>query len=128
VNAKPAGIDEYLAAAPDDARVRFEELRQVVRTIAPEAVEVISYGMPTFKIKGKWLAYFGAWKNHYGLYGMNGYASPDELARYETVKGTIRFPLDEPLPEDLAKTLVSARLADVQAAAPRRKGTKTNAG
>jgi uncharacterized protein YdhG (YjbR/CyaY superfamily) len=117
---KPTNVDEYLATVPDEARVRFEELRRVVRTLAPGAVEVISYGMPTFKLSGKWLAYFGAWKSHYGLYGMNGYVSSDELARYDTDKGTIRFPLEEPLPEALVKKLVSARLTDISAAAAQR--------
>ena len=119
LSTKPTNIDEYLATVPDEARTRFEQLRRVVQAIAPDAVEAISYGMPTFKYRGKWLAYFGVWKDHYGIYGMNGYASAEELARYDNEKGTIRFPLDQPLPEDLVKKLVSARLADLQAPASR---------
>ena len=118
---KPRSVDEYLASVPAEARTRFEELRRIVKAAAPDGIEVISYGMPTFKLRGKWLAYFGAWQSHWGIYGMNGYASPDELAGYDTVKGTIRFPLDRPLPEALVKKLVEARLADIEATATARK-------
>jgi uncharacterized protein YdhG (YjbR/CyaY superfamily) len=78
MNAGPADMDAYLAALPEDARATLETLRRVVRAAVPEAVETISYGMPTFKYSGKWLFYFAAAKKHCAIYG--------------TPRGTLRFP------------------------------------
>jgi uncharacterized protein YdhG (YjbR/CyaY superfamily) len=122
VNARPADIDAYLSGLPEDARATLEELRRMIKAVAPDAVESISYGLPAFKYRGRPLAYFGAAKNHCALYGLSPDAHPDLLAAYDTSKGTIRFPRDEPPPGALVKTLVSARIAQIDAAAaPRRK-------
>ena len=118
---KPTDIDGYLSTVSDDARATLEELRRTINALAPSAVEAISYGMPAFKYQGRPLIYFGAWKNHCALYGMSADAHQDELAAYDTSKGTIRFPPGEPLPEALVKTLVSARIAEIEAAAAGRK-------
>ena len=128
MTAKPTDVEGYLATVPDEARARFEELRRTVKALAPGATETISYDMPTFKYQGQRLAYFAAWKNHWALYGMNADAHRDELAGFDTSGGTIRFPLDEPLPEPLVKTLVSERIAAIEAAAPTRKRKRSGAG
>lgn len=125
---KPTDIDGYLSTLPDDARATLEELRRMVKAMAPGAVESISYGMPTLTYQGRPLIYFAAWKDHWALYGMGADRHQDELAAYDTSKGTIRFPLDEPLPEALVKTLVSERMAAIEAAAADRKRTKSDAG
>ena len=121
MNAKPTDVDGYLATVPEEARARFEELRRTIEALAPGAAESISYDMPTFKYQGQRLAYFAAWKTHSALYGMNADAHREELAGYDTSRGTIRFPLDAPLPEALVKTLVSERMAAIEAATAARK-------
>lgn len=102
-------IDEYLADVPTADREMLQGLRQTIRAAAPEAVELISYGMPTFKYRGKRLIYFAAAKNHCALYG--------------TSQGTIRFTSKEPLAESLVETLVRERIAAIEASAstPKRK-------
>lgn len=119
MNAIPTDIDGYLTTLPEDARATLEELRRSIKAVAPDAVETISYGMPTFKYKGRPLTYFGAWRNHCALYGLR----PDvgELAGYDVSKGTIRFPPGKPPPEALVKKLVSVRMAAIETATAERK-------
>lgn len=117
----PESVDTYLTALPDEQRGMLEEVRKLIASIAPDAVESISYGLPTFKYHGKPLVYFGAAKNHWALYGAGGDAYPELLAGYETSKGTIRFPWDEPIPADIVNTVVSDRLAKIDASAPKAK-------
>lgn len=114
MNATPTDIDGYLSTLPDDARVTIQELRSIIKAVAPDAVEGISYGMLSFKDQGERLIYFAAAKNHCALYG--------------TSKGAIRFPRGEPLPEELVKTLVNARIADIEVAAAGRKRGESGAG
>ena len=130
VNTKPTDIDGYLSTLPDDARATLEELRRIIKAVAPDAVEAISYGMPAFKYRGRPLAYFAAAKHHCALYGLSATqaAHQDKLATYDTSKGTIRFPPGEPLPEALVKTLVSERMAKIEAAAAGRKRKKSGDG
>lgn len=128
MTAKPTDVDGYLATLPVDARARLEELRRIVKAVAPSAVEGISYGMPAYKYQGKGLICFGAWKNHCAVYGMNAEAHREQLAAYEVAKGTIRFPLREPLPEPLVRSLVNMRIADIEAAAAARKGQRKSSG
>jgi uncharacterized protein YdhG (YjbR/CyaY superfamily) len=128
VNGKPTDVDGYLATVPDEARARFAELRRTVKALAPGATETISYDMPTFKYQGQRLAYFAAWKSHWALYGMNSDAHRDELAGYDTSRGTIRFPLDAPLPEPLVRTLVSERVAAIEVAEADRKRKRSGGG
>ncbi len=113
---------------PDAACATLQELRRRIKAVAPGAVETISYGLPAFKYQGRPLVYFGAAKNHCALYGISPDAHQDELAAYDTSKGTIRFPAGEPLPEALLKTLLSARIAEIEAAAAARKRNKSGAG
>src|SRR5258706_7271046 len=101
---KTINVDQYIKGASEDLQSRLQALRKLIKDIAPEADERISYGMPYYAYKGR-LVYFGYTKNHIGLYAL----FPDEdslkndLKSYSTSKGTIRFPLDEELPLGLIK-------------------------
>ncbi len=111
---KPTTIDEYLAAVPADKRAALEALRQTIRAAAPQAEECISYQLPAFRYNGM-LVGFGATAHHCAFYLMSGStveAHRDELAGYDTSKGTIRFQADQPLPADLVHKLVQARIAE----------------
>jgi len=105
-------IDTYIAAAPDDIQPVLEKIRETIRAAAPEAQESISYGMPAFKLNGP-LVYFAAFKDHIGLFpageGIGFFKK--ELAPYSTSKGTIRFPLDKPIPYSLIEKIVKHRVA-----------------
>ena len=110
--AKPTSIDEYLAALSSDKRADLQRLRRNIKAAAPGAVECISYQMPAFRVDGKVVLWFAAAANHCAFYpGAIVQDFKDELERYETSKGTIRFPVDQPLPAALVRKLVKARLA-----------------
>jgi uncharacterized protein YdhG (YjbR/CyaY superfamily) len=111
---KPKTIDEYLAALSEDKRGALEKLRKTIRTAAPKAEEGISYGIPAFRQNGM-LVGFGATANHCAFYLMSATtvdAHKEELEGYDTSKGTIRFPPDQPLPAALVRKLVRARMAE----------------
>jgi uncharacterized protein YdhG (YjbR/CyaY superfamily) len=111
---KPATIDEYLATVPADKRAALEALRQIIREAAPMAEECISYQLPAFWQDGM-LVGFGATAQHCAFYLMSAStveAHQDELTGYDTSKGTIRFQANTPLPEDLVRKLVQARIAE----------------
>jgi uncharacterized protein YdhG (YjbR/CyaY superfamily) len=112
--AKPKTIDEYLAAVSSDKRAALERLRKTIQAAAPRAEECISYQLPAFRLDGKVLVWFGAATNHCSFYpGAAPIAKhADELEGYQTSKGTIRFPANEPLPATLVKKLVRARIAE----------------
>lgn len=108
--AQHKSVDAYLAAVPPDQRRALAKLRAQIKAAAPTAKESISYGMPTFKLDGRPLAYFGAATKHVSLYALR--TDLPELKNYDTsVKGTIRFTPDEPLPASLVTKLVKARIA-----------------
>ncbi len=111
----PKDVDEYLARVPEPARSTLETIRAAIRSaVPPEATETISYRMPTFKYKGPLIG-FAAFPNHCGLYPMSPAvieAFQDDLKDFHTSKGTIRFPVDKPLPAALVKELVKARIAE----------------
>ena len=114
-SAAPKGIDEYLAGVPEPARSTLNRVRATIRSVAPpEATEAISYGMPTFKYKGSLVA-FAAFKNHCSFFPMSLAviaAFKDDLVGFQTSKGTLRFPVDKPLPAALVKKIVKARIAE----------------
>jgi uncharacterized protein YdhG (YjbR/CyaY superfamily) len=114
-----ATVDEYIAAQSPAAQPRLRELRAIIRAAVPEAEEVFRYDMPTYRLRGSNVAYFGAAKHHCALYGglLEGLA--EELSGYETSSGAVRFPLDRPIPEDLVRKLVLARVAEREAARKR---------
>jgi len=113
-SAAAKNIDEYLASVPDPARTTLNTIRAVIRSaVPPEATEAITYCIPTFKYKGSLLA-FAAFKNHCSLFPMNLSVIDtfkNELKPFLASKGTIRFPLDKPLPAALVRKLVKARIA-----------------
>ncbi len=115
---KAQTIDEYLAALSPDQRAALERLRRAIRAAAPRAEECISYRIPAFRLDGRVLVWFGAAANHCAFYpGAVVEAHKDELANYDTSKGTIRFQPDSPLPAALVRKLVKARIA--RTAAPK---------
>ena len=115
---KVATVDDYLAGVPEPARSTLNNVRALIRKLVPaEAVEGISYGMPAFKYKGPLVGY-AAFAEHCSFFPMSGSALEEfavELKGYSTSKGTIRFPLDKPLPAALVKKLVKARIAQNEA-------------
>jgi len=120
--AAPTSVEDYLAALPEDRRTAVEELRQTIKAAAPEATQVISYQMPTFKSHGQFLVSYAAFKNHYSLFPASEAvveALGEELKPYLAGRGTIRFPAGYPLPVHLVTKIVKVRLAG-NAAAERR--------
>ena len=114
--AKPRGapVDDYLAKVAAPQRAALESLRRIIRSAAPQAEECISYGVPAFR-QGRMLVGFGATANHCSFFLMSGTtvaAFADELAGYDTSKGTIRFTPENPLPAALVRKLFKARLAE----------------
>lgn len=107
-------IDEYLIEFPPEVRVLLERMRAIIGSAAPEATETISYAMPTFDLDGKHLVHFAGFKGHIGFYPIPSAieAFGDELKPYVGGKGSARFPLDEPLPEDLIRRIVEFRVAE----------------
>ena len=113
---KTKSVDEVLAEVPEPSRTALQVLRETVRSLAPEAEEVLSYGVPAFKLKGKPFVSYGAAKTHCSFYVqspdvMEAHAS--DLAGYKTSKGTVHFQPEEPLPRALIAKLVNARAAEL---------------
>jgi len=107
-------IDEYIKIFPQDVQSILERMRQTIRKAAPEAVESISYQMPTFKLNGKNLVHFAGYKNHIGFYPVPSgiRAFKKELSQYKTGKGSVQFPIDKPVPYDLVKKIVMFRVKE----------------
>ena len=112
--APPQTIDEYIANFPPDVQALLQKVRQTIKDAAPGAVETINYQMPTFKLRGKNLVHFAAYKSHIGFYptpsGMEEFKQ--ELAPYESGKGTARFLFDQPIPYDLITKIVKFRVKE----------------
>jgi uncharacterized protein YdhG (YjbR/CyaY superfamily) len=109
---KPKTTDEYLVAVASDKRAALEKLRKAIQPAVPKAEECISYGLPAFRLNGKFLVAFGAAARHCAFYpGSIVQDFQEELKGYETSKGTIRFPANKPLPGALVRKLVRARIA-----------------
>jgi len=109
-----ATMDEYIETFPDDIQRILEKMRQTIREAEPDAEEAISYQIPTFKLNGKNLVHFAAFKNHIGFFPTSSgvEAFENELGRYQRSKGTIRFPLEKPIPYDLVKRIVVFRVKE----------------
>lgn len=107
----------YFASLPPAVRSRMKGIRDMVRATAPDAVEVFSYGIPGFKLDGKPLVWYAAFKHHTSLYPMTASIRKTHataLKNYKMSTGTVQFPLDEPLPVALVQRLVKARLAELR--------------
>ncbi len=112
--AKAGNINEYIATFPKEVQKILEQVRQTIRKAAPKAEENISYAMPAFKLNGKPLIYFAGYENHIGLYATpSGHAAFEkELSKYKQGKGSVQFPLDEPMPLDLISRIVKFRMQE----------------
>ncbi|GAB3898831.1 DUF1801 domain-containing protein [Larkinella knui] len=110
---KPADIDSYIAGFPAETQDLLKQVRETVRKAAPDAGETISYGMPTFTLKGN-LVHFAAFKNHIGFYpvpsGIDAFK--EALAAYKGAKGSVQFPIDKPMPLDLIADIVKFRVTE----------------
>jgi uncharacterized protein YdhG (YjbR/CyaY superfamily) len=122
-------INAYLASQPAEARSALRAIRGCIQELAPEAEEVMSYGLPGFKVGGRSLVSYGGFKGHCSLFpGADAIRThARELRAYEIAKGTIRFSPKAPLPLSLVRKLLRPRLAELRAAAPRRGARSSTA-
>ena len=106
----PQTIEEYIAGFPPEIQAILQQIRSIIRETVPNIEEAMAYQMPTFRLHGN-LVHFAAFKNHIGFYptpsGVEAF--PDELTLYQHAKGSIRFPLDQPIPYDLIRKIVKFR-------------------
>jgi uncharacterized protein YdhG (YjbR/CyaY superfamily) len=114
---KAKSIDDYISNFPKEVQAILEQVRSTIKTAAPEAEEAISYAMPTFKMKGKNLVHFAGYKSHIGFYATpTGHeAFADDLSIYKQGKGSVQFPLDQPMPLDLIARIVAFRVEQSKA-------------
>ena len=110
---KPVSVDEYIFGFPPDIRQYLEEIRHTIKIAAPVAEETISYAMPCYKLNGN-LVYFAAFKNHIGFYPMPSAIREfrEELSGYKSAKGSVQFPVGQPLPKDLITRIVKFRVVE----------------
>ena len=120
-------VDAYIATKPADVQTILQRVRSTIRKAIPGAEEVISYQIPAYKLPGGLVIYFAGWKQHYSLYPATGPlvgAFKDELAGYEISKGTIRFPLAEPVPVKLIAAIATFRAKEVAERAAEKRVAK----
>jgi uncharacterized protein YdhG (YjbR/CyaY superfamily) len=105
-------IDEYISSYPEDVQLLLQNIRELVKEVAPDSHELISYNMPTFEL-GKKRFYFAAFKKHIGFYAIyQPVPFEDEVGAYRSTKDTIQVPLDKPMPYELVKKLIRLKLLD----------------
>jgi uncharacterized protein YdhG (YjbR/CyaY superfamily) len=125
--AAPENVAAYIAAFPPPVRGVLKRVRSIIRKAVPGAEESISYQIPTYKLHGRPVLYFAAFKEHYSVYPSNTRlvaAYKDELAGYERSKGTIRFPLSEPVPVKLIEGIAKFRAKEVAEAEKRKSAAR----
>jgi uncharacterized protein YdhG (YjbR/CyaY superfamily) len=112
-----ASVEAYIAHFPDVIQSQLKQIREIIKRLAPDAVESISYGMPAYKLNKKPLVYFAAFKNHIGFYATpSGHtAFADELSIYKQGKGSVQFPLNQPIPFTLIEKIVAFRVEENKA-------------
>ncbi len=112
--ARPKSVDDYIEMYPKDIQDLLQKLRRVIRESAPQAEETISYQIPTFKLNGRNLVHFSAFKDHIAFFPTSSgrEAFKKELAHYKGGRGTIQFPLGEPIPYDLVRKIVKFRVKE----------------
>lgn len=115
-------MDEYINTYSGDAKQRLQQIRKTIQELSPTSSETISYGMPTFKLYGRNLIHFAAFKNHIGIYPTPSAVTYFEpfLSQYAHAKGSIQFPLDKPFPYDLLEKIVKFRIKEVTDGKPLR--------
>lgn len=115
-------IDEYITSSPLEVRDRLNQIRQVVKEVASEATEKLSYRMPYFSLNGRLLYFAAQCEHHIGFYPMKSALRQfrEELSEYETSAGTVRFPFDKPLPLELIRKIVKFRAEENQAKAKKK--------
>lgn len=110
---RSTAIDQYISTFPPETQKLLNQMREAIRSVAPEAEEVIKYAMPTYVLDGN-LVHFAAYKNHIGFYpapsGLQAFHN--EIAHYKSSKGAVQFPLDQPLPLELVKKIVIFRMEE----------------
>src|ERR1700747_2621946 len=114
----PNSVDEYIAAHPEAVRTKLEQVRAAIRKAVPEAVELIGYRMPGYKLHGKPMLYFAGFKEHYSLFAASGTFFKEleyELKGYELRKGTVHFPISKPVPVQLTSRIAKLRAAGIAA-------------
>src|SRR5262245_10986531 len=111
---KPNSIDEYISTFPKDVQKILKQVRKTIKAAAPKSEEKISYGIPTFTMNGKYLIYFAGWKNHISLYPVpvGDDEFNKEVSQYVAGKGTLKFPIEKPLPLKLITKIVKLKVAD----------------
>lgn len=113
---KPTDINDYIDSFPPTTQKLLEQMREAIQKTAPEAVEAISYAMPTFKLNGKNLVHFAGYEKHIGFYATpTGHeAFAEDLSKYKQGKGSVQFPIDQPLPLDLVARIVKFRVDELK--------------
>jgi uncharacterized protein YdhG (YjbR/CyaY superfamily) len=123
----PQSVDDYIASQSEATQAVLIRVRGTIRKAMPEAEELISYGIPAYKLHGRAALYFAGWKRHYSLYPATAQlvaAFQDALAPYDVSKGTLRFPLSEPVPIKLIQRIAKFRAKEL---AERRKSARASA-
>jgi len=115
-SSEPRDIDGYIGSCPRNVRTMLEQVRATIRTAAPDATETIKYGIPTF-VQNENLVHFAAFKKHIGFYPSPSgiIAFKEDLSRFKSAKGSVQFPLDEPMPLTLIARIVKFRVKEVRA-------------
>nr|WP_293302962.1 DUF1801 domain-containing protein [Allomuricauda sp.] len=114
MNKKPENVDGYITEFPLEIQEKLNQIRKVIRENAPDAVESIAYGMPAYKLNKKPLVYFAGYAKHIGFYATpSGHSAFEvQLSQYKQGKGSVQFPLDQPIPLDLIAEIVRFRVSE----------------